>query len=91
MSTQQGVTNSSPFSTLHPISVLLTNIRLLDLTKCDDWPKISAQVFIAKDDPENRKVRIQCVEWILYRLWQIWDQEDCHEVNNNDLYTLDES
>ncbi|MCJ1468129.1 hypothetical protein MMC07_006757 [Pseudocyphellaria aurata] len=57
-------------------SVFLRNLRLLDLDKCPDWPSISPQLFSTKDALKTQKNRIHCVEWALYRLFEIWDPEE---------------
>ena len=64
-----------------PITVLLSNLRLLDLDKRDDWPVLSAHIFTAKDSPQNQRSRIRCVEWICYCLYQIWDRGECQRVS----------
>ncbi|KAK7522419.1 HAUS augmin-like complex subunit 6 N-terminus-domain-containing protein [Phyllosticta citriasiana] len=61
---------------LHPLSspeLLVTNLRLLDLDLLDDWPQITEHTFITKDAAQNQSKRINCVEWALYRLFEIWD------------------
>lgn len=62
------------------ISLFLTNLKLLDLDQRDDWPDITAVTFSTKDAQQNQKKRIQCVEWALYRLFEIWDPEETHFV-----------
>ena len=62
------------------ISLFLTNLRLLDLDLRDDWPDITAVTFSIKDAQQNQKKRIQCVEWALYRLFEIWDPEETKAV-----------
>ncbi|MCJ1277828.1 hypothetical protein MMC21_005642 [Puttea exsequens] len=58
------------------ISTFLTNIHLLDLNRQEDWPTITSQTFTAKNTLENEKTRIRCVEWALYRLFELWDPEE---------------
>ncbi len=62
------------------ISLLLTNIHLLDLDRRDDWPSITAQTFTSKNTLQNEKARIQCVEWAFYRLFEIWDPVETKDV-----------
>ncbi|KAK8176020.1 HAUS augmin-like complex subunit 6 N-terminus-domain-containing protein [Phyllosticta citrichinensis] len=61
---------------LHPLSspeLLVTNLRLLDLDLLDDWPQITVQTFTTRDAAQNQSKRVNCVEWALYRLFEIWD------------------
>ncbi|KAL6717245.1 hypothetical protein ACLMJK_005160 [Lecanora helva] len=64
-------TNSVP-----RISLFLTNIHLLDLDRREDWPNITPETFTRKNTLENEKIRVHCVEWSLYRLFQIWDPKE---------------
>ena len=61
-------------------STFITNIRLLDFDLYDDWPSITAQILTGKDAQQNQKKRIQCVEWALYRLFELWDAEETRNV-----------
>ncbi|KAI9655864.1 MAG: hypothetical protein M1829_000466 [Trizodia sp. TS-e1964] len=55
------------------ISLFLTNLRLLNLDQLDDWPDITPQTFAPKD---SQRTKIKCVEWALYRLFELWDTEE---------------
>ncbi|KAI4173145.1 MAG: hypothetical protein LQ343_003072 [Gyalolechia ehrenbergii] len=59
-----------------PVSVFLTNLRLLDFDYVEDWPAIAANLFVAKNARANQKQRIRCVEWALYRLFELWNSKD---------------
>lgn len=48
-------------------------LRLLDLDLRDDWPGITEQLFSVKGSQQNLQQRVICVEWSLYRLFEIWD------------------
>ncbi|ELR04126.1 hypothetical protein GMDG_01430 [Pseudogymnoascus destructans 20631-21] len=61
------------------VSLFLTNLRLLDLDKRQDWPGITPVTFTTKDSQQNIKKRIQCVEWALFRLFEIWEPEEARE------------
>lgn len=63
------------------ITAFLTNLRLLDLDKCSDWPSITLQTFSVKDAQQNQKNRIRSVEWALYRLFEKWDPEETKMVS----------
>lgn len=63
------------------VRIFLTNLRLLNLDKCDDWPPTSAPALTSRDAGPNQKARIQCVEWALYRLFEIWNLEETQEVS----------
>ncbi|KAK8244646.1 HAUS augmin-like complex subunit 6 N-terminus-domain-containing protein [Phyllosticta capitalensis] len=72
----QGVPKQPTIVGLHPLSgpeLLVTNLRLLDLDLLDDWPQINVQTFTTKDAQQNASRRISCVEWALYRLFEIWN------------------
>ncbi|KAG9835491.1 hypothetical protein KCU98_g12323, partial [Aureobasidium melanogenum] len=57
------------------ISLFVSNLRLLNLDQRQDWPDITVQTFDTKDALQNQKKRIACVEWSLYRLFELWDRE----------------
>ncbi|EJT72161.1 hypothetical protein GGTG_09028 [Gaeumannomyces tritici R3-111a-1] len=58
------------------ISLFLTNLRLLDLDLLPDWPDINPLTFTNKDIAQGQKKRIQSVEWALYQLFDLWDEEE---------------
>lgn len=60
---------------------LKSKLHLLDLDRHDEWPSIPLDVLSTKDTGPNQKARIQCVEWILYRLFEIWDPEEAADVS----------
>ncbi len=62
------------------IAVFLKNLRLLNLDQRCDWPSICTESFSTKGAQQNQKHRIRCTEWALYRLFEIWDVEETHEV-----------
>lgn len=64
-----------PSTTSH-LSLFLTNLRLLDLDRQEDWPGISSAIFSPKDAAGGQKRRIQCVEWALYQLFLLWDEPE---------------
>ena len=68
----------SPF-----VSTFISNLRLLDLDKREDWPGITAQILSSKDAQQHQKKRIQCVEWALYRLFEIFDKEETRSVGTS--------
>ncbi|RDA87012.1 hypothetical protein CP532_6710 [Ophiocordyceps camponoti-leonardi (nom. inval.)] len=57
-----------------PLSIFLTNLRLLDLDLLPDWPDISLQTFTASTHSQKR--RVQCVEWALFHLFSLWDPDE---------------
>lgn len=64
------------------VCLFLTNLRLLDLDGREDWPGITAVTFATKESQQNIRKRIQCVEWALFRLFEIWDPEEAREVGS---------
>ena len=71
---------SVPAHAASSISLLLTNLHLLDLDRRDDWPSLTAQTFTNKNSLQNEKTRIHCVEWAFYRLFEIWDLAETKDV-----------
>ncbi|KAK5170857.1 hypothetical protein LTR04_002765 [Oleoguttula sp. CCFEE 6159] len=61
------------------IALFVTNLRLLDLDRKLDWPSITPHTFSTYDAQQNQKSRIKCVEWALFRLFEIWDLETTRE------------
>jgi hypothetical protein len=63
------------------IDLLLANLRLLDLDLRADWPDVTSKTFSTRDNAQqNQKHRIKCTEWILYRLFELWDPEETRDV-----------
>ena len=63
-----------------PLRLFLTNLRLLDLDLAPDWPGVSADTFGPGTGIQAQKRRIQCVEWVLFHLFSIWDPEETAAV-----------
>lgn len=74
-------TNSSttlPTPPTQPLAdLLLVNLRLLDLDTLNDFPEINSKTFSSKDS----KSRIRSTEWVLYRLFELWDPEQTTDVS----------
>ena len=81
-SNQHGVTNV-PISS--PLSLFLTNVKLLDLDLLPDWPGISRATFDTGSTAQGQKKRIQSVEWVLFRLFSLWDPEETANVGHPTL------
>ncbi|KAG5990595.1 hypothetical protein E4U52_004444 [Claviceps spartinae] len=58
-----------------PLSVFLTNLRLLNLDLLPDWPDITISTF-STTGVQGQKRRVQCVEWVLVKLFEMWDLEE---------------
>lgn len=58
-------------------------LRLLDLDLRDDWPGITVDTFSAVASRQNLQARIKCVEWSLYRLFELWDPGEARDVCEN--------
>ena len=65
-----------PAQTASKSTTFFVNLRLLNLDQREDWPGISVQTLSTKDALQNQKQRIRCVEWALYRLFEIWDIDE---------------
>ncbi|KAF2098746.1 hypothetical protein NA57DRAFT_75984 [Rhizodiscina lignyota] len=61
------------------VALFLTNLRLLDFDIRPDWPSITNQTFSTRDAGQNQKQQIRCVEWALYRLFEIWDPDETRD------------
>lgn len=55
------------------IATFLRCLRLLDLDQRSDWPGVHEQLFSTKNSQQNLHQRVKCIEWSLYRLFEIWD------------------
>ena len=66
--------------TSQSISTFLTNLHLLDLDRHEGWPRIDASAFTRKNTLQNEKIRVHCVEWALFQLFNIWDPEETKNV-----------
>ncbi|KAF9632226.1 hypothetical protein BFW01_g3088 [Lasiodiplodia theobromae] len=64
---------------LSSTALFVTNLRLLDFDSYDDWPEITVHTFATKDAQQNQKKRIQCTEWALFRLFELWDRDETRE------------
>jgi hypothetical protein len=60
--------------------LFLTNLRLLDFDLLPDWPDITSRTISTKDANQNQKQRIRCVEWALFRLFELWDPAEARDV-----------
>jgi hypothetical protein len=65
------------------ISLFISNLRLVNLDQRQDWPDITLQTFDTKDPLQNQKKRLSCVEWSLYRLFELWDKELSRDVSQS--------
>ncbi len=74
------VQSSQPTPGPSNIALFLTNLRLLNLDLRDDWPGITTLTFSTKDNQQNQKKRVYCVEWALYELFTLWDSEEARNV-----------
>jgi hypothetical protein len=60
------------------VRLFVTNLRLLDLDRRDDWPRITTQTFSGKN--ADQRQRIGGTEWALFRLFDIWDPSETAQV-----------
>jgi len=71
-STSQFIPSAAPLSNLE---LFLANLRILDLDLLEDWPDISVETF-SNTASQGQKKRVQCVEWALYQLFVLWDEDE---------------
>lgn len=63
------------------VALFVANLRLLAFDRRDDWPGITEETFATKDAQQNQRSRIRCVEWALFRLFELWDPAETREVS----------
>ena len=74
-------TNTNTNTNATTISLVVTNVRLLGLVQRDDWPNIYEQSLLSESSAQSYERNIRFVEWILYRLFEIWDVDLTKEVS----------
>jgi len=57
----------------------LTNLRLLDLDRRHDWPSPAPTPSSLSSKSADQKHRIKCAEWVLYRLFELWDPNETRD------------
>ena len=70
------------------IDTFLRCLRLLDLDLLHDWPGITSQTFSTRSVSQNVQTRLKCVEWSLYRLFELWEPEEAETVRLFSLHRL---
>lgn len=66
-------------------TILLNNLRCLDLDRLPDWPGVTPHTFSARNKDTSfstQKERIHAAEWVLFRLFQIWDADEASKVRS---------
>lgn len=76
-------TTSLNVSPATDIRLFVTNLRLLDLDLCQDWPGITIQTFSAKN--ADQKQRIGGTEWALFHLFELWDPDETSQVGRESI------
>src|SRR2546423_13976081 len=66
-----------------PIPTYIRCLRLLDLDLLEDWPGISEHAFSALPLKQSLQARLKCVEWGLYRLFELWSPSETRDVGAN--------
>lgn len=55
-------------------ALLVKNLRFLDLDLQPDWPGITGDTFrVSKNAQVKQKDRLRCAEFVLYKLFELWD------------------
>ena len=63
------------------LTLFIRNLRFLDLDLLPDWPVITSQTFRPSKDAHLKQTgRVQCAEWALYRLFELWDANQTKTV-----------
>lgn len=63
-----------------PIVTFVRCLRLLDLDRLPDWPGITEHTFATGSLKQNLQARVKCVEWSLYRLFELWNLPETRDV-----------
>lgn len=71
---------SDPWAGPSLIATYVRCLRLLDLDQLEDWPVISEDTFSTISAKQNLQSRIKCVEWSLYRLFELWSPSETRDV-----------
>lgn len=69
--------NAQQWQSRSHISVYIHNLHLLDLDQLEDWPGIFHETFAVKSSLQHRT---RCVEWSLYRLFELFDARTTRDV-----------
>jgi hypothetical protein len=77
----------SPDAWTGPTSIVtfVRCLRLLDLDLLEDWPEITEDTFSTAPAKQNLQARIKCVEWSLYRLFELWSPSETRDVWRKDI------
>ena len=62
--------------------VTIKNLRLLDLDEEFDWPDVRPGTFSEDSSVTSASTRISCANWILFKLFEIWDLKQTKEVSS---------
>ncbi|KAL8682487.1 MAG: hypothetical protein Q9186_001434 [Xanthomendoza sp. 1 TL-2023] len=65
--------------TSNAVTTFITHLRLLDIDRLEDWPGVTEDLFTPKHVREKQKQRIRCVEWALYRLFELWNSKEAKD------------
>lgn len=63
------------------MKIFVTALLALKLHERSDWPSITLTTFVINNVLQNQKNRTRCIEWALYRLFEIWDPKQTKEVS----------
>jgi len=69
-----------PWQAPNHVVTFVRCLRLLNLDLLEDWPGVTEQIFSTRSTLQNLQQRIKCVEWSLYRLFEIYDQDGTSNV-----------
>ena len=64
----------------------MRNLRLLDLDRHPECPRLASHLFKDSDAPDDKRVRVERVEWLLYHVFEQWDTVNTAEVGVNPSY-----
>lgn len=71
-------------------ALVLRNLRLLDLDQLPDWPGVRVETFKScKDVHVGQKDRTGAAEWVLYRLFEIWNPKETKSVCTRPIIDLE--
>lgn len=67
------------------ISIFVHSLHFLDLDLLEDWPEVTIDTFDSKSDLQHR---LRCVEWSLYRLFELYDRRSTKDVGLSNAYAM---
>lgn len=63
-------------------TLVVRNLRFLDLDLHEDWPGIDTETFRPPSNTRlQQKGRVRSAEWVLYKLYELWQPAEAESVS----------